>query len=242
MSSEEKGKSLGKVPEFRLKGASGHDFETAFRRAEADLQAPIPTFRSHEVEPPEAEVVEEGEPDTVHLQLTLKDGAMLVSEFSGAHSLKAATPAEIAGDHQETADFQEVPRSGAEHAARTYEDWLAPMDPDDWSADAPVGGLTAEPAAPLLSDFSGAETMPPVPEEEEPAFVNDGLPSLTATEGKLLSEFSGSNLFGDADKEEPQVGGMSALDDIIFSSDPRASEPPLPKVTGRTEPEFLFKR
>lgn len=245
MSGDQDGKKIGKVPVFQLQATSGQDFEKALRRAEDVLQAPVPTLRRFdEEEPDEAEVVPEPElspeDDTVHLQLTLQEGASLVSEFSGAQALRAATPVEaLEGD---TPAFQEVPRSGSEKAVETYHDWLAPMDPEDWSADAPVGGLTGDPAAPLLSDFSGADTMPAMPEDEPPAFVNDGLPSLTAAEGNLLSEFSGSNLLREAASKDQPIGGMSALDQVIFSSDPRAVEPDLPKVTGRTEPEFLFKR
>lgn len=252
MSGDEDGKELGKVPRFRLKATSGQDFEKAYRRAEDSLQAPVPTFRRFEDEEAvEAEVVPEPEPvgdegsDVVQLQLTLQEGAALVSDFSGRHEIRAATPAEaVEGENAEgtATAFQEVLRSGVEKAAETYQDWLAPVDAEDWSANAPVGGLTGDPAAPLLSDFSGSETMPQLPEREDPVFVNDGLPSLTAAEGELLSEFSGSNLFGEEGEGKQTVGGMSALDDVIFSSDPRPREPELPRVTGRTEPEFLFKR
>ncbi len=247
MSGDEDGKQLGKVPVFRLRATSGKDFEKAYRRAEDGLQAPLPTFRRFEEEEaveaevvPEAEAISDEAADTVQLQLTLQEGAALVSEFSGAQAIRAATPAEAL--EEETTAFREVLRSGVERPAETYQDWLAPVDAEDWSADAPVGGLTGDPAAPLLSDFSGADTMPQLPEREDPVFVNDGLPSLTAAEGRLLSEFSGSNLFGENEDEKQTVGGMSALDDVIFSSDPRQNEPELPRVTGRTEPEFLFKR
>lgn len=254
--SGEEGKD--KTPRFDLKGAGGEDFEQALRRAEESLEAPVPSLVRYDSESGEAlddvvvgsvnelageiEEVEEAE-TTVHLQLTLREETALVGEFSGAEALRAATPAEDLGDGDEPVEaFQEIPRSGADVAAEESDDWLEPLDPEDWSANAPVGGLTGDPGAGLLGDFSGAEAMPPEPEEEEEAFVNDGLPSLTAAEGDLLSEFSGAELYGEDAEEEPPARGMSAIDQVIFSSDPRASEPTVPRVTGRTEPEFIFKR
>ncbi len=142
MSGDDGKRQLGKAPVFKLEGASGQDFESAFRRAEEGLQAPVPTFR------------------------------------------------------------------------RLPED----EDPPE------------------------AETMPQLPEREDPVFVNDGLPSLMAAEGGLFSEFIGSNLFGEEEAEKALAGDLSGLDDVIFSADPRANEEGMPRVTGRTEPEFLFKR
>ncbi len=252
--SGEEGKD--KAPRFDLTGAGGEDFEKALRRAEEGLEAPVPSLVRYDAESGEAldvvvsgaelaeeiQEIEEVE-TTVQLQLTLREETALVEEFSGVEALRAATPAEVSGEVDETAEaFQEIPRSGADAVTEESDDWLEPLDPEDWSANAPVGGLTGDPAGGLLADFSGAETMPPEPDEEEEAFVNDGLPSLTAAEGDLLSEFSGAELYGEDAGEEPPARGMSALDQVIFSSDPRASEPSVPRVTGRTEPEFIFKR
>ncbi len=253
MSGDEGDKKIGKAPSFSLEVTSRDDFEEAVRRAEEGLQAPLPTFARYEEEPEEAETLSEEaseaelaeEEDQVRLQLTLREETALVGEFSGAQSLQASTPAEATEGEEGTAEpFREIPRSGADTLAGGYDDWLAPLDPEDWSANAPVGGLTVSEDTGLLADFSGAETMPEIPEEEEPAFVNDGLPSLTAAEGELLSNFSGAELYGDEEEEaqEPDSGAMDDLDRVIFSSDPRASAPPQPRVTARTEPEFIFKR
>ncbi|GAB5469641.1 MAG: hypothetical protein Kilf2KO_26710 [Rhodospirillales bacterium] len=241
-------KTSGTEEGFDLEGASGAAFEEALRRAEADLERPleqlIPQAEIIDDDPIEQAVegdaprLEEDSSAPVVLQLTVRESDGLIGEFSGAGDLQASTPSEsLTVEAGEGSPFRAIARSGAEETSEAYEDWLTPVTPETPAPPPEQGGLTAQDSAVLLGDFSGAESVPPAPPPEPLAFENDGLPSLTAAEeGGLLSEFSGAEGFREG------LEGHDDLDELIFSADPRAADEGLPRVTERTEPEFLFKR
>ncbi|MEO1194303.1 MAG: hypothetical protein AAFY02_21305 [Pseudomonadota bacterium] len=222
---------------FDLEGTSGSAFEAALRKAEQDLKAPVsawvtPTDAAPEAPEEPAALAEDGQ---VSLSLTLRDSAALVGEFSGANEVQGSTPSATLTAGAAEGDFAPIPRSGQETTQQAeYEDWLEPMS-DEEAGTFPGGGLTAGAGGLFLGDFSGAESVPEEPPAEPISVENDGLPSLTARDDELLSDFSGAERLDDL-----QEGHMD-LDEVIFSDGPDAKAPALPKVTERTEPEFLFK-